>query len=189
MRRQLRNRRLLQTTAAGSAFFFTFVGTFSYVVFRLERPPFSFSAAGASIVFALWLLGIFGPALGSLADRIGWRRLAFSAFAVAAVGLALTIPDRLPTLLIGLALSRWRTAGVTAAQLGIADATSIDRGTASAIYYSLYYLTGALGGYLPPRVGALRLARRRLGGLGRARARGLGAWLPRSPPCGLMAYG
>jgi IclR family acetate operon transcriptional repressor len=69
VRRQLRNRRLLQTTAAGSAFFFTFVGTFSYVVFRLERPPFSFGPAAGSAVFGLWLLGIFGPALGTLADQ------------------------------------------------------------------------------------------------------------------------
>jgi MFS transporter, YNFM family, putative membrane transport protein len=148
--RQLRNRRLLQTTAAGSAFFFTFVGTFSYVVYRLERPPFSFGPAAGSFVFALWLLGVFGPALGSLADRIGWRRLAFAAFAVAAAGLALTLPARLPTLVLGLALvtiSNW--AGVTAAQLGIADATDVDRGTASAVYYSIHYFTGAIGGYVP----------------------------------------
>ncbi len=148
--RQLRNRRLLQTTAAGSAFFFTFVGTFSYVVYRLERPPFSFGPAAGSAVFALWLLGIFGPALGVLADRIGWRRLAFSAFAVAAAGLAITLPARLPTLVIGLALvtlANW--GGVTAAQIGVAEATDVDRGTASAVYYSLYYFTGAVGGYLP----------------------------------------
>src|SRR5216684_963319 len=98
VRRQMRNRRLLQTTAAGSAFFFTFVGTFSYVVFRLERPPFSFGPAAGSAVFGLWLLGIFGPAFGALADRLGWRRLAFVALAVAAVGLAITLPARLPTL-------------------------------------------------------------------------------------------
>ena len=150
VRRQLRNRRLLQTTAAGSAFFFTFVGTFSYVVFRLEQPPFSFGPAAGSAVFLLWLLGILGPALGSVADRIGWRRLAFTAFAVAAVGLAVTLPAHLPTLVLGLALvtiANW--AGVTAAQLGMAAATSVDRGTASALYYSLYYFTGALGGYLP----------------------------------------
>ena len=133
IRRQLGNRRLLQTAAAGSAFFFTFVGTFSYVVYRLERPPF-----------------YFGPALGALADRIGWRRLAFSAFAVAAAGLAITLPARLPTLVLGLALvtlANW--AGVTAAQIGVAEASDVDRGTASALYYSLYYFTGALGGYLP----------------------------------------
>ncbi len=150
VRRQLRNRRLLQATAAGSAYYFTFVGTFSYVVFRLERPPFSFGPAAGSAVFALWLLGIFGPAFGALADRLGWRRLAFVALAVAAVGLAITLPARLPTLVVGLALvtlANW--AGVTAAQLGVAEASNVDRGTASALYFSLYYFTGSLGGYLP----------------------------------------
>ncbi|HET8557959.1 MAG TPA: MFS transporter [Gaiellaceae bacterium] len=150
LRRQLRNRRLLRTTAAGAAYYFTFVGTFSYVVFRLERPPFSFGPAAGSAVFALWLLGAFGPAFGVLADRIGWRRLAFVAFAVAAVGLAVSLPAQLPTLVLGLALvtvANW--AGVTAAQIGVAAASDVDRGTASALYFSLYYLTGAVGGYVP----------------------------------------
>jgi len=65
-------------------------------------------------------------------------------------GLALTLPVRLPTLVLSLALvtlANW--AGVTAAQIGVAAATNVDRGTASALYYSLYYFTGALGGYLP----------------------------------------
>ena len=150
VRRQLRNPRLLQATAAGAAFYFTFVGTFSYVVFRLERPPFSFGQAAGSAVFALWLLGVFGPLFGALADRLGWRRLAFAAFAVAALGLAVSLPAHLPTLVLGLALvtlANW--AGVTAAQLGVASASRADRGTASALYFSLYYLTGAVGGYLP----------------------------------------
>jgi MFS transporter, YNFM family, putative membrane transport protein len=150
VRRQLRNAPLLRTTALGSAFFFTFVGTFSYVVYRLERPPFSFGPAAGSAVFALWLLGVFGPLFGTLADRIGWRRLAFSALAVTAAGLALTLPAHLPALVLGLALitlANW--AGVTAAQIGVAEASDVDRGTATALYYSLYYFTGALGGYLP----------------------------------------
>ena len=40
--RQLRNPTLLRATVTGTAFFFTFVGCFSYVVYRLERPPFDF---------------------------------------------------------------------------------------------------------------------------------------------------
>jgi YNFM family putative membrane transporter len=150
VRRQLRNRRLLQAAAAGSAFYFTFVGTFSYVVFRLERPPFSFGPAAGSAVFALWLLGASGPLFGTLADRIGWRRLAFIAFLTTAAGLAISLPASLPTLVVGLALvtlSNW--AGVTAAQLGVAEASDVDRGTASALYFSIYYFTGAVGGYLP----------------------------------------
>jgi YNFM family putative membrane transporter len=148
--RQLRNRTLLQATAAGSAFFFTFVGTFSYVVYRLERPPFDFGPAASSFVFALWFLGVLGPTLGRVADRIGWRRLAFGALALAAAGLALTLPGQLPTLVVGLAcvtLGNW--AGVTAAQLGVAAASEVDRGTATAVYFSLYYLTGAFGAWVP----------------------------------------
>ena len=93
---------------------------------------------------------LFGPGFGVLADRIGWRRLAFVAFAVAAVGLAVSLPAQLPTLVLGLALvtvANW--AGVTAAQIGVAAASDVDRGTASALYFSLYYLTGAVGGYVP----------------------------------------
>jgi YNFM family putative membrane transporter len=150
VRRQLRNRALLQATAAGSAFFFTFVGTFSYVVYRLERPPFGLGAAAGSLVFLLWFLGVLAPWFGRLADRIGWRRLALGALALAAVGLGLTLPARLPTLIVGLAfitLANW--GGVTAAQLGVAAATDVDRGAASAVYFSIYYAIGAVGGYLP----------------------------------------
>jgi YNFM family putative membrane transporter len=150
LRRQLRNRSLLQAAAVGGAFFFTFIGTFSYVVYRLERPPFGFGPAVGSLVFVLWVLGVLGPAMGRLADRIGWRRLALFALALGAVGLALSLPDWLPSLVLGLAfvtLANW--SGVTAAQLGVVAATDADRGAASAVYFSLYYLTGAVGGYVP----------------------------------------
>jgi MFS transporter, YNFM family, putative membrane transport protein len=148
--RQLRNRTVLQAAAAGGAFIFTFIGTFSYVVYRLERPPFGYGTAAGSLIFLLWFLGVLGPFFGRLADRIGWRRLALAALALAAAGLALTLPARIATLVPGLALvtiANW--AGVTAAQLGVAAATDVDRGTASAVYFSLYYLTSAVGGYLP----------------------------------------
>ena len=39
--------------------------------------------------------------------------------------------------------------GVTAAQLGVAGSGSVDRGAASAVYFSLYYAIGSLGAYLP----------------------------------------
>lgn len=150
VRRQLRNRALLQATAAGSAFFFVFVGTFSYVIYRLERPPFGFGPAAVSLVFLLWFLGLLAPWFGRLADRIGWRRLALGALGLAVAGLALTLPTRLPTLIVGLAfIALANFGGVTAAQLGVAGATNVDRGAASAVYFSVYYLVGAVGAYLP----------------------------------------
>jgi MFS transporter, YNFM family, putative membrane transport protein len=148
--RQLRNPSLLRVTVAGGAFFFTFVGTFSYAIYRLERPPFSLRPATASLVFLLWTLGVLGPRMGRVADRVGWRRLALVAVALAAVGLLVTLPSSLPTLVVGLAcitLANW--SGVTAAQLGVAASTQVDRGAASSVYYSAYYFAGAVGGYVP----------------------------------------
>src|SRR5207247_8579532 len=70
--RQVRNPGLLQATVTGTAFFFTFVGCFSYVVYRLVRPPFGFGPAVGSLVSVLCILGAAGPAIGRLQDRIGW---------------------------------------------------------------------------------------------------------------------
>ena len=150
IRRQLRNRDLLRATVTGTAFFFTFVGCFSYVVYRLERPPFELGPGAGSLVFVLWILGVAGPSIGRLADRIGWQRLGLGAIALAAAGVAVSLPSTLPTLFFGLALITLANfCGVTAAQLGVSEATSVDRGAASAVYFSLYYGIGSLGAYVP----------------------------------------
>src|SRR3989440_4614142 len=91
---QVRNATLLRATVTGTAFFFTFVGCFSYVVYRLERPPFGFGPAVGSLVFVLWILGAAGPAIGRLADRIGWERPAPSAPPRSAPWLALSRPAK-----------------------------------------------------------------------------------------------
>ena len=39
--------------------------------------------------------------------------------------------------------------GLSAAQIGIANATRIDRGAAMAVYFSAYYAFGAVAGYVP----------------------------------------
>jgi YNFM family putative membrane transporter len=148
--RQLRNLRLLRAAAVGTAFFFTFAGTFSYVVYRLERPPFDLGQAGVSAIFVLWLLGATAPLVGRVADRVGWRILAAGATTLAACGLLLTLPATLPSLVAGLAcIALANFAGVTAAQLGVVAAADEDRGSASALYFSIYYGVGSLGAYLP----------------------------------------
>jgi YNFM family putative membrane transporter len=150
IRRQLHNRSLLRATVTGTAFFFTFVGCFSYVVYRLEQPPFDLGPGAGSLVFLLWILGAAGPAIGRIADRIGWQRLGLAAIALAAGGVALSLPSTLPSLVAGLALITFANfSGVTAAQLGVGSATVVDRGAASAIYFSLYYGVGSLGAYVP----------------------------------------
>jgi YNFM family putative membrane transporter len=148
--RQLRNRQLIRATIVGGTFFFVFVGTFSYVVYRLERPPFGLGTAAGSLVFLLWVMGAFAPTIGRLSDRVGWGRLAMLALCLSAAGLALSLPGLLPTLVAGLALITLANfGGVTAAQLGVAAAADEERGAATAVYFTVYYLAGALGGYVP----------------------------------------
>lgn len=150
LRAQLANAALVRTAFAGGALFFTFVGTFTYVTYRLERPPFRFDDVRSSLVFLLWLLGVVGPFAGRLADRVGWRRAALLALACSAAGLLLSLPAYLPAIAVGLGLMTLAMfGGATALQLGVLEAASADRGAASALYFTCYYGCGAFGAYLP----------------------------------------
>jgi MFS transporter, YNFM family, putative membrane transport protein len=148
--RVLRNPALLAATLAGSALFFAFMGAFSYVDFRLEAPPFSLAPEVSALVFLVWVMGAAGPVAGREAGRRGWRPVALAGLGVAALGITLSLVDVLALALIGLALiTLGNFSGVTASQLGVADSTEQDRGLASALYFSAYYLAGALGSYVP----------------------------------------
>ncbi len=148
--RVLRNPTLIAATLAGSSLFFAFMGAFSYIDFRLERPPFSLAPSITGLVFLVWVMGAAGPAAGRLADRRGWPGVALGGLALAATGIGLSLVDVLPLVLVGLALiTLGNFSGVTAAQLGVAAATAQDRGLASALYFSTYYVAGSFGSYLP----------------------------------------
>jgi YNFM family putative membrane transporter len=150
LRATLANRTLVVATLTGSAMFFSFMGIFSYIDFRLERPPFSLSPAVIGLVFLLWAMGAVGPLAGRLAGRHGWRVIALAGLLSAASGVTLSLVSSLPVVVLGLALvTLGNFAAVTAAQLGVAGATDRDRGLASAMYFSSYYLAGALGAYVP----------------------------------------
>jgi len=149
-RRVLRSPTLIAASLAGSSLFFAFMGAFSYIEFRLERPPFSLSPAVAGLVFVVWVMGAAGPAAGREADRRGWSLVTLGALVIAAAGVTLSLIDVLPLALAGLALiTLGNFSGVTAAQLGVASSTERDRGLASALYFSAYYVAGSLGAYLP----------------------------------------
>jgi YNFM family putative membrane transporter len=145
-----RNPALLAPTVAGSGLFFAFMGVFSYVDYRLESPPFELPPELIGLVFVLWIMGTIGPLSGRLAGRVGWQRVGLGALLLAAGGVGLSLIDVLGVVILGLALvTLGNFAGVTAAQLGVAQSTGADRGLASALYFSSYYLCGALGGWLP----------------------------------------
>jgi MFS transporter, YNFM family, putative membrane transport protein len=150
LRATLSNRALVAATLTGSAMFFSFMGIFSYIDYRLERPPFDLSPAVVGLVFVLWAMGAVGPFAGRQAGRHGWRPVALAGLLSAASGVAISLVASLPVVVLGLALvTLGNFTTVTAAQLGVAGATDRDRGLASAMYFSSYYIAGALGAYVP----------------------------------------
>jgi YNFM family putative membrane transporter len=147
---QLRNPRVLRPALVASALFFAFVTVFSYATFRLEEPPFDYGTGAVSLVFLLWALGAVGPPAGRLADRLGWRRVALLGVCSAAAGVLLSLPALIGTLVPALALViGGMFVAVTSAQLGLSEAGEVDRGVASAVYFTLYYVAGAAAGFLP----------------------------------------
>lgn len=141
---------LLQATAAGACLFFVFVGTFSFVLYRLEGAPFDFTATQGSLLFAVWIVGGIGPAAGRLADRWGWQRPALVALCLSATGVLVTLVDSVPAIVVGLAvIATAMFGGITAAQLGVSSSTTVDRGMASAFYFTCYYTLGGVGAHVP----------------------------------------
>jgi YNFM family putative membrane transporter len=148
--RVLTNRRLAWLVTGASSVFFGFVAVFSYVDFRLEAPPFSVPPALTSLVFTVWLFGFMGPVAGHFADRHGWERVAGGTLLLVTAGVLVTALPALGFVAIGLAVTAAAAfAAFTAFQLGLAAIARTDRGLASAMYYSVYYMAGAAGGFVP----------------------------------------
>jgi YNFM family putative membrane transporter len=141
---------LIAVTTVGCALFFAFVGTFTFITYRLEGPPFDVPLETASLVFLLWTIGLAAPVFGRIVERWGWRFGAALAVVLSALGVVVSRSGELAIVIPALACIAVATFfGYTSTQLAVADVAPVDRGTASAFYFSAYYASGALGAYVP----------------------------------------
>lgn len=146
----LRNRRLVGAFIIGFTLFFGFIGTFTYLPYYLTGPAFKLPTIALSLVYLLWLTGIFSPLAGSIAGRIGSRRAIAFSMGLAATGLLITLIPILPVVIFGLSLL---TVGmfstVPAVNLYLGEQAATAKGTAASMYLSLYYFGGSFGAILP----------------------------------------
>lgn len=148
----LTNPVLLCTYAAGFATLFSLVGGFTYVTLHLSQPPFSLGPAWLSMIFTVYLVGMFTTTLGGrLLNRLGHLRLLVAAWGLSISGLALSLIPWLPAIILGLCLF---SAGLffvqTAATSFVGEAAPAgSRGTAVGFYVTAYYIGGTVGGVLP----------------------------------------
>jgi predicted MFS family arabinose efflux permease len=146
LRGALRRRALLGAYGVGFAALFSLVGVFTFVCFRLAQPPFSFGPIALGALFVVYLAGLpITPLAGRFIDQRGPRWVALAALTTAALGVALTLPDRLPALILGLGGCACGVFVVQAAATTWVGRQATSRATASGVYLSAYYAGGAVG--------------------------------------------
>lgn len=137
----------------------SFVCTYNYIGFRLAAPPFSFSQTTIGFVYAFYLVGaVSSTIMGDLAGRFGRRRVIWVAAAIELFGVAVTLPDNLPAILLGVGLITWGFFGlhsIASSWVGLRAPTG--RAQATALYLFSYYVgsstVGSAGGWFFSRWG------------------------------------
>lgn len=121
-----------------------FVALYNYLGFRLEAPPFAFTATAVSLLYFTYLAGTFSAArAGSLVRRFGFKRATLASQLIMTVGLALTLTSNVPVIVVGLAL---HTAGFFAAHAALTSWTPLverDFAAEASAGYSLSYYLGS----------------------------------------------
>ena len=127
-----------------------FVATYNYLAFRLTAEPFALPAAVVGLVFVTYLSGTASSALaGRAADRVGRARVLVGSVVVMGAGLAITLPDNLALLVVGLLVLTAGFFGAHSVASGWAPVVgSRHPSQASALYVCSYYVGSSIFGAL-----------------------------------------
>ncbi len=132
----------------------SFVTVYNYLGFRLLAAPFDLPGWLAGLIFLGYVAGTWASTgAGRLGDRIGRRKVMWGAVAVAIVGGWVTVPDLLPTVVVGLLLITVGFFGAhSVASSWVGRRASLlpggAPGQASSLYLFAYYAGSSVGGAL-----------------------------------------
>jgi YNFM family putative membrane transporter len=145
----LRNPRLLALYVQAFLMMGGFVAVYNYLGFRLAGPPFGLPATLISLIFLAYLSGTVSSRwAAALTLRFGRRNVLLAGVLLMVVGLALTLTQLLPVILLGLAVF---TGGFFAAHsIGAGWTGSIassGRAQAASLYNLSYYLGSSVIGW------------------------------------------
>ena len=131
--------------AAGS--FAVFSSVFNYLPFRLSGPPFHLSTQLTTMLYLVYVIGIFtGPLAGRIANRFGSGNTLIGGAMVLAISLGLIRLPSIPAIVAGLLGICAGFFAVHSAAVGALN-RKLDsgQGRANALYVLFYYLGGWLG--------------------------------------------
>ncbi|HWM06765.1 MAG TPA: MFS transporter, partial [Actinophytocola sp.] len=152
-RAALSDRALLALYALGSCAAGTLVAAFNGVGFRLTSSPFDLGVGTVSLVFLVYALGTVSSTVsGRLADELGRRAILPIGCAIALVGVLLTLPPWLPSIVAGFAafsIGFFVIHGIASGWVAVrAHAIGVGAGQAVAFYLFSYYVGAAVFGIL-----------------------------------------
>ena len=142
--------RLVGLFTCGFLLMGAFFGVYNYLGFRLQAPPFSLPQSLLGAVFLLYLMGSVSSAwAGRLSDRYGRNNVVWAMTLIAGAGLAVTLSNSLPLLLLGVAVFTFGYFGAHSTAIGwVGQLARERRALGSALYLSSYYLGSSLVGSL-----------------------------------------
>jgi YNFM family putative membrane transporter len=131
--------------AAGS--FAIFSSIFNYLPFRLTAPPFRFSTELTTLVYLVYIVGIFmGPISGRISNRFGSGHTLLGGAVILGGSLALILIPEIVAVVLGLLGICTGFFAIHAAAVGSLNRKlSRGHGRANALYVLFYYMGGWLG--------------------------------------------
>lgn len=135
----------LYLCAAGS--FAIFSTIFNYLPFRLCAPPFAFSTELTTLVYLVYIIGIFiGPTAGRISNRFGSGSTLAVGSLILGSSLALLLPGSIVAVVLGLVGICTGFFSIHAAAVGSLNRKlQRGQGRANALYVLFYYSGGWLG--------------------------------------------
>lgn len=130
-----------------------FVATYNYVGFRLLAPPYGLSQSQISLIFVVYLVGTLASAwMGSLAGRLGRRKVFGPMVVIMATGIVLSLISAIWAVVLGIAMMTFGFfAAHSIASAWVARRAEGARAQGSALYLLAYYagssVIGTLAGY------------------------------------------
>jgi len=146
-----RHRQLVGAFLIGGALFFAFNGVFTFLPYYLSAAPFQLSTSLVSSVYFTYVAGVVvAPLAGRLGAHFPRRTIITIGMLVAALGVAGSLVQSLPLIVLSLAVlvgGNFTAQATTPAFVNTHARTA--KGGANALYLTCYYIGGALGSVLP----------------------------------------
>lgn len=125
-----------------------FVTVYNYLGYRLLAPPYNLSQTAVGLIFGIYLIGTFSSAwMGSLAGRLGRRKVLWTAFALMLVGVVLTMMPSLWLIMLGIvAITFGFFGGHSIVSSWVGRRAGLAKAQASSMYLFSYYMGSSIAG-------------------------------------------